>query len=209
MPRGKQRRALFVMSRAQQVAKKEMEAARGFRHATHLHVSPPLPVALPVFQLRKSPFPLSANSPHCLWLHKSCSRALPAPRWAQVPGRGPQASPWAVSAGASPSLLLIPAAGWALPYTGTTVWLLHEPDWELIWLKSGHESPSLLFFFYNVDYFSIQLLTWLYKHLHWYHRGQNKGRNGGGCLNRCCWNKYSCNCTQGIFKINTQALRKR
>lgn len=74
-------------------------------------------------------------------------------------------------------------------------------------LNQGTEAPLFCFFF-DMDYFSTQLLTWLYKHLHWYHRGQNKGRNGGGCLNHCCGNKYSCNCTRGVPKINRQALRE-
>lgn len=104
-----------------------------------------------------------------------------------------------------PSCSFLPCAG--LPVTLVQLRLLPESDQELLWLKSGHRSPSLLFFF-DMDYFSTQLLTWLYKHLHWYHRGQNKGRNGGGCLNHCCGNKYSCNCTRGVPKINRQALRE-
>lgn len=119
VPRGKWRCALFSLSRAHPVTKKETEAARGFRQATHLHASPRLPVVLPVSQLRIS---------LACWLmlvtacdDRSCTSGRCHPQAQHKDLRcGPQASLGAVSAWAWPSFLLILALCWSPSYAGTT-----------------------------------------------------------------------------------------
>lgn len=178
----------------------------GHRDGFQAHNSPPRLFSSAHHAARLSSenfFPLSVNSPHGLWWHGLHSGALLSSSRAQASGHGPQASlAQCQHEHPHPSCSFLPLAGPSV--TPLQLWLLHEPDWELIWFKSEHKGPRLFFFFKkNVDYFSIQLITWLYKHLLWYHRGQCKGRNGGGCLNHCCWNKYLSNCTWGVLKINT------
>lgn len=93
-----------------------------------------------------------------------------------------------------PSCSFLPRAG--PPVMLVQIWLLHEPDWELIWFKSGHENPSH-FFFLNMDCFSIQPFAWLYKHLHWYHEDRTRAGT-----------EEAASCIRDILKIKTQALRK-